>query len=143
MSKINAVSWFNKLVELGAAGIPYVHQGHSRSGADCVGLLLLTLAELGLDYSEFDVPDRSYNPPARALVRQLTNAVGPQVHSWDNCRVVVFRSWAAGPQQLALCGRDSKGVEWLLHAHRDSGRVEFLKWNAKAGPQIYGFWEVL
>lgn len=142
MPKIDKDKWFAKLVELGAANIPYVHQGHSRGGSDCVGLMLLTLAELGVDYSEFDVPDRSYNPPARALVRQLTKAFGTQVHAWDNCRVVVFRSWSAGPQHLALCGKDKVGEEWLLHAHRDSGRVEFLRWHAKAGPQIYGFWEI-
>jgi hypothetical protein len=142
MSKINKARWFDKLEELGAASIPYLHQGNSRSGADCVGLMLLTLSELGLDYREFDVPDRSYNPPARALVRQLTRAFGPQVSGWGNCRVVVFRSWSAGPQHLALCGVDRVGGEWLLHAHRDSGRVEFLRWNAKAGPQIYGFWEI-
>jgi hypothetical protein len=95
-----------------------------------------------MDYSEFDVPDRSYNPPARALIRGLTSAFGSMVDGWDNYRVVVFRSWAAGPQHLAICGVGPDGAPVLLHADRQFGRVDLLNWHPSAGHSIYGFWQV-
>jgi hypothetical protein len=134
--------WFDKMLELSQAKIPYLHQGHSRQGCDCVGLMRMMLSELGMDYSEFDVPDRPYNPPARALIRGLNAAFGSMVNGWDNHRVVVFRSWAAGPQHLAICGVDPSGVPVLLHADRQFGRVDLLNWHPNAGHSIYGFWQV-
>jgi hypothetical protein len=102
----------------------------------------MMLAELGMDYSRFDVPDRAYNPPARAMIRGLNAAFGPMVNGWGNYRVVVFRSWAAGPQHLAICGVDHEESPVLLHADRQFGRIDMLNWHPSAGHSIYGFWEV-
>jgi hypothetical protein len=135
-------NWFPKMLELSQARIPYLHQGHSRNGCDCVGLMRLMLEELGMDYSEFDVPDRPFNPPARAMIRGLNAAFGSMVNGWDNHRIVVFRSWAAGPQHLAICGVDHRGTQVLLHADRQFGRVDLLNWHPNAGHSIYGFWQV-
>jgi hypothetical protein len=134
--------WFQKMLELSQAKIPYLHQGHSRQGCDCVGLMRLMLAELGMDYSRFDVPDRAYNPPARAMIRGLNAAFGSMVNGWGNHRIVVFRSWATGPQHLAICGVGPDGAPVLLHADRQFERVELLNWHPSAGHSIYGFWEV-
>jgi hypothetical protein len=134
--------WFAKMLELHQAKIPYLHQGHSRHGCDCVGLLRMMLLELGMDYSGFDVPDRPYNPPARALIRGLNAAFGSMVNGWATHRVIVFRSWAAGPQHLAICGVDPSGTQVLLHADRQFGRIELLNWHPNAGHSIYGFWQI-
>jgi hypothetical protein len=52
-------------------GTPYVHQGHSRSGVDCIGFVRGFYAELGLDLSAFDVPERTFKPSQRKLLRGL------------------------------------------------------------------------
>lgn len=43
----------NTLVDPKFVGIPYVHQGRSLEGADCIGVAILWLREQGLDY-EYD-----------------------------------------------------------------------------------------
>lgn len=55
-------------------GIPYVHQGHTRQGVDCIGLVRAAYGELGVDLSQYDVPDRPWTPHPRQLIRGLDAA---------------------------------------------------------------------
>lgn len=46
----------------GWIGTRWVHQGRSRHGVDCVGLLLVTLAELGIEAADMQGYRRSGDP---------------------------------------------------------------------------------
>jgi hypothetical protein len=121
-------------------GIPYRHQGSDRHGCDCIGLVKLVWGDVfGVDLSPFDVPDRSPNPPARALVRGLTNAFGTPTSHLTDKSVVVFRSWQGAPQHCAIVAI-SERAPWILHADRAAGEVLLRRYVPSAGSPIYGVW---
>lgn len=53
----------------GYLGVPFKHQGRSRQGADCVGLLVMVARDLGLAHS--DVLTYSRNPSPRKMLDSL------------------------------------------------------------------------
>lgn len=60
-------------------GVPYLHQGSNRFGADCRGFIRGVYAELGLDLPDY----RAYGTEAdpALLLQKLTDALGAPVAS--------------------------------------------------------------
>lgn len=110
-------------------GAPFLHQGRSARGLDCVGLLVLVARRLGLRYRDSTTYGRCPNP------RQLTDAlsascvrvddpalVSPPEEIWKQARpgdVVAFWIARAGlPQHVAI--RTERG---MLHTWANVRRV--------------------
>lgn len=131
------MNWAQELRQF--SGIPYRHQGHSRDGADCIGLVRLVWQEiLDRDLSCFDIPSRPYNPPARSLIRGL-NAAFTRTDTWANQSVVVFRGIGSGAQHCGITAVEGK-MRYLLHADRGLGQVQFTQYLPNPSVHIYGIW---
>lgn len=103
------------LVELRRwVGVPFHHQGRTRAGVDCVGLLLAGLAEQGV---RVDAP-ADYHPSAAAalLLGELDASAlfQPRSGAPERGDVLVFRIRRAA-QHLAI----ALGSDVMIHATRD------------------------
>lgn len=100
-------------------GVPWVHQGRSRHGVDCVGLLVMVARALGV--ASHDVAGYARLPHGgalRALADQhLTPAARPLVPG----QVVLMR-FDGEEQHIGLLG-DYPGGLSLIHAHSRMGKV--------------------
>ena len=131
--------WLDHLLDL--QNIPYLHQGHTREGVDCIGLIRLVCQERGLDVSQFDQPNRSYNPPSRQLITGLESLCGKPTGIWADFSIVVFRSYGMGCQHIGLCGVYEK-ERVFLHADRGQGKTEVIEYRPSAQVPIYGFYKI-
>ena len=110
-------------------GVPFVHQGRSPRGVDCVGLLVLVARQLGMRYRDNTTYGRCPNP------RQLTDALSASCvqvaevnaqHTPDDVwklaqpgDVIAFWTARAGlPQHVAI--RTERGI---LHTWANVRRV--------------------
>lgn len=100
--------------------VPYQHQGRTRHGVDCLGLLVVLARELGV--SDYDEAAYSRNPSGRHMRLMLDAHLIPK----DRRRAFAVGDvlhMAAGiqPQHLAIVS----GVNPLrvIHAHSEAGRV--------------------
>lgn len=95
-------------------GVPWRHQGRSRAGVDCVGLLVCVARALGL--SDYDCTGYSRRPQGQGFVSHFRAVLDPlplpEASSGD---VLVF----ADGRYPCHCGFLSHrhGVPHLLHAH--------------------------
>lgn len=103
----------------GRFAVPWVHQGRSRRGVDCAGLIVCALQDLGAQ--PFDVAGYSSAPHGGKLLQYLLDA--GCVHT-DLCSgaLGVFR-FARQPQHLALIVPYAAGGFGLLHALSSVGKV--------------------
>lgn len=95
-------------------GVPFRHQGRTRSGVDCAGLLLAGLAEQGVHVSA----PANYHPSAAAtlLLAELEASplFEPRNGPPERGDVLVFRIRRAA-QHLAI----ALGSDAMIHATRD------------------------
>jgi len=100
-------------------GVPYVHQGRSREGVDCVGLVICNGWELGFLDRGFDVQGYDRQPDGtlfRRCEEMLPKAdIGP-------CRIAVMK-FASEPQHMAFLVPYPGGRLAMIHALRDNGKV--------------------
>lgn len=102
-------------------GVPWVHQGRSRHGVDCVGLLVCAARELGLAAAAADVQGYARQPDG-ARLRALADAhLTAAAYPLQPGQVVLMRF--DGPEQhIGLLG-DYPGGCSLIHAHSRLGKV--------------------
>ncbi len=91
----------------GYVGVPWRHQGRSRHGIDCVGLLVCVARDLGIPVEDVRAYERE--PRAHDLTRLLRR----------HCTAVS----AARPGDIVLMGRPSTHVGILTDAHRPFGLI--------------------
>ncbi|TGP28196.1 peptidoglycan endopeptidase [Mesorhizobium sp. M2D.F.Ca.ET.232.01.1.1] len=61
----------------GFIGVPWVHQGRSERGVDCVGLIVLSARAIGIDAPmKADYGRFQYYPQAREYLEQFCDRVG-------------------------------------------------------------------
>lgn len=100
-------------------GVPYQHQGRSRLGVDCVGLVILLLREGGIVPADFDVqgyariPDGTMLRQCDAQLERAPLAVGA---------IAVMR-FDRDPQHMAVVCDYRHGGLSLVHALEPSRRV--------------------
>jgi cell wall-associated NlpC family hydrolase len=98
----------------GYLGVPWRHQGRSRAGLDCGGLVVLVARDLGL--ADYDVLGYSRHAQGQSLVRHFAavmDATPPAaMRSGD---VLVFAE-AAWPCHAAILST-KHGRPHLIHAH--------------------------
>lgn len=115
----------------GYLGAPFQHQGRSREGMDCVGLLVMVARDLGIQHADFTAYSR--NPSPRKMLEALavscdrvSGVVGASLErdlsAWDDSRpgdiVVFWFSDVTRPQHVAF--RSQRG---MLHTWGSVGRV--------------------
>jgi cell wall-associated NlpC family hydrolase len=98
-------------------GVPYVHQGRTRAGLDCIGLILAIGEELGKpvkqDYAYQQIPEPSI------LWKGLDdNFIRKPAHRLAPGDIMVFRI-AVDPQHIAIYLGDDR----MLHAYENVGQV--------------------
>lgn len=103
-------------------GVEYHHQGASRYGCDCIGLVIGILAELGIDYSSFDIPDRTERPNGNQMQSQieLVCGGGQQRHPMVG-DLALFKIYNE-PQHCGIIS-DLGYSLGLIHADRSIGKV--------------------
>jgi hypothetical protein len=103
---------------------PYVHQGYSRSGVDCVGLLRAVGQECGVDYSPWDIPDRPFTPRPRLLLQGLAGSHIPAESRTPGILTVALLPDCSGLRHhLGLMVVHDQCL-WALHACRESNKVK-------------------
>jgi hypothetical protein len=108
-------------------GTPFVHQGRSECGVDCLGLLILISKTLNLRsrngelLHECDILTYSRTPDADLLYQTLKNCLNetdkPQLGA------VALLNIADNPQHLGIIGDYIAGGFSLIHAYQTAGKV--------------------
>jgi cell wall-associated NlpC family hydrolase len=110
-------------------GLPYRHQGHTRRGLDCIGLIIVVAQKFGFDTS---IP-RGYS--AQPQGRQVL--VGADRTLWkpeDQQRILpgdIAVFWglsATEPQHFTIIGHGSTGLT-VIHAYSKFMKVVEQGWN--------------
>lgn len=122
-------------------GTPWRHQGRSRAGVDCVGLVVLVARTLGLKPE--DVTGYARRQDGRALLRHLHKQLDQQsVTDWKNGNIGVFKESAFPIHVGFLSDRD--GVPTVIHAHARRRQVIEEALNPYGTPfAVFSFPEVL
>ncbi|MFC0677532.1 NlpC/P60 family protein [Lysobacter korlensis] len=105
-------------------GVPFVHQGRTRRGLDCIGLLELALHDAGMGHYAAHPANRTDygRDPHRGLLEQrLREIFGEPVADMRPGDVVALRY--AGPiRHVGLIGDHQHGLS-LIHTDSHLGRV--------------------
>lgn len=102
-------------------GVPFIHQGRSRNGCDCVGPLLDIAEQAGIDV----VDDRRYGIDpfgyylGKVLGDKLEEIPKDSIKPGD----VLFMRFARIPQHVAIVGDYPGGKLSMIHAYDRIGRV--------------------
>lgn len=102
-------------------GVPFVHQGRTREGLDCIGLLVMSARGCGL--SIHDRTDYPRHPNANLLDRCMAEQLeGPLPASGLNAGCVVTIDFRGAPRHVAIVGEQG-GRQTLIHTSYGVGRV--------------------
>ena len=97
-------------------GVPYRHHGRDMRGVDCLGVLIWTARELGLDAPEYDY---TRNPSASRM-RRLLDEHMQRIPLAEALRGdVLHAAYRAMPQHLLILTETDR----VLHADSHAGRV--------------------
>jgi hypothetical protein len=123
-------------------GTPFVHQGRTRAGVDCIGLVLNVGWELGFLPREYDVRGYSRIPDGRLFAecdRMLTRIPAPAVGG-----VLVMR-FDIEPQHLAFVGEHGGHltvIHSLWNRDRKLGKVVETRLSGDLPSKIVGCFDV-
>lgn len=96
-------------------GVPYMHKGRSRTGLDCIGLVIIVLRDLGLLRVD-EEPDYGCPPDADMLRATLTKYLVPG--DPDEVGAVLLFRFVKEPQHVAI--RTEYG---MIHCYARVNRV--------------------
>ena len=99
-------------------GVPWVHQGRSRHGLDCVGLAVVCLRDIGLDPPDRADYGRDPDGTLRAVISGW-DALSP-VASPEPGDIALIRYKAE--RHIAIVGQQPQGLS-LIHADSRAGKV--------------------
>lgn len=100
-------------------GVPWVHQGRSRRGVDCAGLVVMVARELGL--STFDVAGYGRRPQPDTLLDALLDAGCAQRDMQPG--MLLLMRFRREPQHFALLADHPHGGLSIVHGLSTSGAV--------------------
>lgn len=100
-------------------GVPYLHQGRSRSGVDCLGLLQMVAANLGI--AGYDELDYSRNPSGMRMARLLSEHLQRIEYAEAREGDILHMATAKEPQHLAIISNDDP--RRIIHSSAMYGRV--------------------
>ena len=103
-------------------GVPWVHQGRTRAGMDCVGLPVVSLADSG--YVVRDITTYGRNPHRGQLERHLQAAFGPPVPKAEMAaNDIVAIAFKVAIRHVGIIARYRDGGLSLIHTDQMVGRV--------------------
>lgn len=123
-------------------GVPYTHQGRTRHGVDCIGLVIAVTHALGL--SDYDIDGYSRVPSGRMMGRVMAGLMKPV--DWAEVRPgdVLHLAYHDQPQHVVLVTRVDP--MYILHADSRVGKVVEHRldtaWRAKVRGQYRLPWVV-
>lgn len=103
-------------------GVSFAHQGRSRQGVDCVGLVFCASWNLHLTLEDF----RAYSarPDGVSMKQHCDRLLCPiALDSFSLADVLLFRNMANQPQHVAIIGDHPNGGWTMIHAWQPNGRV--------------------
>lgn len=100
----------------GWVGVPWRHQGRTRAGIDCVGLLIVVAQDLGID-DGFDFRAYSRRPDGRAL-RELMVDKLDRAAAIAPGRIGLFAQAGTYPCHVGVFGDRT-----MIHAHALNRKV--------------------
>ncbi len=107
-------------------GVPFAHQGRSRHGLDCIGLLVLAARDAGAIIEDrLDYPRDPNGLLPVELARQFDAVAEHQPGD------IMLMRFAGEPQHLALCAGDT-----ILHSYASIGHVVEHRLDAKWARRI-------
>jgi cell wall-associated NlpC family hydrolase len=96
-------------------GVPWIHQGRSRAGLDCGGLIVCVAHDLGL-WADFDVSGYGREPDG-AMLRQHLERQATRVLEHALGDILLLR-FVRLPQHLAICTELG-----IIHTYAQVGAV--------------------
>jgi hypothetical protein len=123
-------------------GIPFLHQGRTRAGLDCIGLVLNVGWTLGFLPREYDVQGYRRTPDGRLFAecdRMLTRISAPVYGG------VLVMKFDIEPQHIAFVGEydgDLTVIHALWNRDRKQSKVVETRLNADLRSQIVGCFDV-
>lgn len=119
-------------------GVPYRHQGRSRSGVDCVGLIIVVMTGLGI------MPD-GVRPPANytrrpkdgALERQVVGSCVKLTELEVGCLILMRWAPKSPPSHCAIYTGEN-----IVHAHGGNSKVVEHGYRAKWPGLAHSFWRL-
>lgn len=123
----------------GYIGCPFQHQGRSRRGLDCVGLVVLALADCGRAVE--DVTNYGRDPHLGLLESNLVREFGPAI-SLDDLQPgdIVAIAFAGAARHVAIVGDYVHGGLSLIHTDESLGAVVEHRVDGAWAKKIRGGW---
>ena len=124
----------SRTVELARSwiGVPFLHQGRTRAGCDCLGVVIAALQAQGILPPDFERTDYDRHPTAND---QLTHGVQKYCTRLEQpehgCMLTL--TWHKNPPHVALYANDRADGPTLIHADARKG-VERVVEHGYRGP---------
>lgn len=104
-------------------GVPFVHQGRSTSGIDCLGLLINIAKDLKLVDANFDANGYTKQPNGLTLLEELNKYMDPVPISDMKAGNVLVVTYDVLPQHLGIIVPYRHGGISMIHASSSKGYV--------------------
>ena len=103
---------------------PFVHQGRTTNGTDCIGILFLSLILCGYKYNKKDIPAYGREPRGGVLQRELRKHFGePVVRELRVNDIVAMVHHTGGDiAHVGIITKHPYGLG-IVHAYGEIGRV--------------------
>lgn len=123
-------------------GCPFLHMGRSRTGLDCVGLLILTAREWGINPVDNPYygrePNQENNAFDLAHYIERNTGSGPVERDIQVNDILLMRlKQNTAPSHLALAAPHPHGMG-MVHTYGEIGKVVFHRINETRMAQIVG-----
>lgn len=110
-------------------GVPYLHQGRSALGLDCLGLIVVVAKRTGALPLDYEAPaDYPENPSSERLLRELSAECPPVPYKGPRPGDVLVLRLVRTPQHLAFFSGSG-----LIHTHPQLRVVKESAWHDWAG----------
>lgn len=104
-------------------GAPWAHQGRSRGGVDCAGLVICVARSLGLVPAAFDVQGYARLPDGRTLIEQCDAHMNPVAQNEMQPGDVVVARFDSAAQHFGIAAPYRHGGLSIIHAAARYGAV--------------------
>lgn len=119
-------------------GTPYVHQGRSRHGVDCIGFVICVRAAVEpLPPLFSETRNYARAPKNGLLLERVTHWCTPLTAVEDGCLVLIKWPLSAVPSHVGIYGAGN-----ILHAYQRVGRVIETGYRAHWLRDTHSFWRL-
>jgi cell wall-associated NlpC family hydrolase len=106
-------------------GVPFVHQGRTRKGIDCIGLVWNVARDCGYDFEMINA--YSSSPSGQKVIEEASKAIiKPERQGWESLKpgdIMILWGWQRGiPQHFAFVG-EMGGRLTMIHAFQRAEKV--------------------